>query len=108
MHIVTEKISLSDVKTMSTKMFGNWMKAVVDIEKEIMVVDADLHADEEALLLEGGSEQQPLWGINIHPEKIGSEDFIILAMPQHYSEGGRHKYIKHGEQTHYEGWVYDV
>jgi len=31
------------------------VKAVVDIEKEIMVVAAELHADEEELLLEPGS-----------------------------------------------------
>jgi hypothetical protein len=76
MQVITEKISLSDLKTMSTKMYNHLVKAVVDIEKNIMVVDADLHADEEELLLEGGSEQQNLWGINIHPEKIGFEDFI--------------------------------
>ena len=53
---------------MSAGMFGNFVKAVVDIEKGIMAVDAELHADEEALLLENGSEQAALWGINIYPE----------------------------------------
>jgi hypothetical protein len=37
--------------------FGNLVKAVVDVEREIMAVDAELHADEEALLLEDGSLQ---------------------------------------------------
>ena len=75
MHIVLNKISLEELKTMSEKMFGSIVKAVVDIEKGIMVVDADLHADEEELLLEQGSLQQNLWGINFHPEKTGL-DFI--------------------------------
>jgi len=60
---------------MSAKMFGNLVKAVVDVKKEIMAVDAELHADEEALLLENGSEQKNLWGINIYPEMEGS-DFV--------------------------------
>ena len=56
-------------------MFGNLVKAVIDVEKGIIAVDAELHADEEALLLENGSEQKNLWGINLYPELSG-EDFI--------------------------------
>lgn len=70
-----EKISVKELSEMAQKMFGNFVKGVVDTEKEIMAVDADLHADEEALLLEKGSEQKNLWGINLYPE-IKGEDFI--------------------------------
>jgi len=48
----------------------------VDTEKGTMVVDAELHADEEALLLESDSEQKNLWGINLYPKLHGGEDFI--------------------------------
>jgi hypothetical protein len=75
MKIIRDKILIKDLKDMADKMFGNLVKAVVDIEKKIMAVDAELHADEEALLLENGSEQKNLWGINIYPELTG-EDFI--------------------------------
>lgn len=61
---------------MSEKMFGNFVKAVVDIEKKTMVVDAELHADEEQLLLEQGSRQENLWGINLYPEFVSDEEFI--------------------------------
>ena len=40
----------------------------MDIEKGIMALDAELHADQEALLLEQGSAQENLWGINIYPD----------------------------------------
>jgi hypothetical protein len=76
MQLVTENISVNELKLMSKKMFGNIVKAVVDIEKEIMVVDADLHADQEYFLLENGSQQKNLWGINFHPEKFGNENWI--------------------------------
>jgi hypothetical protein len=77
MKIVNTKnqISRDELSKMSEKMFGNLVKAVVDIEKEIMVVDAELHSDEEAELLEQGSKQNNLWGINLYPE-IKTEDFI--------------------------------
>jgi hypothetical protein len=52
MKIVEEKISREELNEMSAKMFGDLVKAVVDIEKGIMAVDAELHADEEAMLME--------------------------------------------------------
>lgn len=70
-----KKIGLKELETMAKKMFGNFVKAVVDIEKEIMAVNADLHADEEALLLEDGSGQENLWGINLYPQLKG-DDFV--------------------------------
>jgi hypothetical protein len=75
MKIIKDNISIKELTEMSTKMFGNLVKAVVDIEKEIMAVDAELHADEEALLLENGSQQKNLWGINMYPELTG-DDFL--------------------------------
>jgi hypothetical protein len=75
MKLVEKKITLEELKEMSGKMFGNLVKAVVDIEKEIMAVDAGLHADEESLLLENGSAQKNLWGINLYPEMTG-DDFL--------------------------------
>lgn len=56
-------------------MFGNMVKAVVDIEKKIVAIDAEMHADLEQLLLESNSEQKNLWGINFYPEMTG-EDFV--------------------------------
>jgi len=55
--------------------FGNFVKAVVDVEKGMMVVDAELHADEEAYLLEKGSQSKALWGINIYPG-LKNEEWI--------------------------------
>ena len=75
MQIVKEKINISVLRGMSKKMFGNLVKAVVDVEEGIVVIDGELHADELAVLIENGSEQKNLWGINIYPEKKG-EDFI--------------------------------
>ena len=75
MEIITDKISIGRLQELARRMFGNLVKAVVDTERGIMAVDGELHADEQALLLEKGSKQENLWGINIYPDKSG-DDFI--------------------------------
>ncbi len=41
-----------------------------------MVIDAELHADQEKVLLENDSRQENLWGINLYPDDFQDEDFI--------------------------------
>ncbi|HNY07823.1 MAG TPA: DUF5674 family protein [Bacteroidales bacterium] len=52
------------------------MKIVVDVERKIVGLDAELHADIESLMLENGSSQQYLWGANIYPDKKNSDGFL--------------------------------
>ena len=75
MKIIDTALSLEELKTMARNRFGDLVKAVVDVEREIMAVDGELHSDEEALLLENGSLQSDLWGINIYPE-LEKKDWI--------------------------------
>lgn len=75
MKIIDNTISINELTEMASNMYGDFVKAVVDLEKGIMAVDAELHADEEQLLLENGSRQQDLWGINLYPGLMG-EDFV--------------------------------
>jgi hypothetical protein len=35
---------------------------------ELIALDAELHSDLEAALLDDGSKQKGLWGINLYPE----------------------------------------
>lgn len=74
-----ETISVNELKEMSTKMFHQLVKAVVDIELEIVAVDAEMHVDLEQFLLENDdhpSQQNDLWGINFHPDKLSGPDFV--------------------------------
>ncbi len=68
-------ISLDELRIMAEATFGDLVKAVVDIARDVMVVDAELHADQEKFLLDQGSRQADLWGINLYPEMSG-DDFI--------------------------------
>ena len=48
---------------------------MADVDKGLLAIDADLHADLERMLLENGSQQTSLWGFNLYPDETG-EDFI--------------------------------
>ena len=84
--IVREKISLEQLKAIAKERFGDMVKCVVDIEQKIMAVGGELHADEEAVLLEQGSKQENLWGINLYVEKPKEEwlqfDSMINIRPR--------------------------
>lgn len=64
--IIDKNFFLSDLKKLAAQRFGDMVKVVIDVEKKIIALGAELHADEEALLLERGSNQENLWGINIY------------------------------------------
>ena len=68
-------ISLTDLREMAAAGFGDLVKAVVDVERGIMVVDAEMHSDQEAELLADGSRQRDLWGINLYPD-LPEEDWL--------------------------------
>ncbi len=75
MEIITASITLEELKRIACEIFGNSVKAVVDTEKNLIALDAELHSDLEAMLLNDGSKQKDVWGINLYPELQG-EDFI--------------------------------
>nr|AQS30259.1 hypothetical protein [uncultured bacterium] len=74
-RIITQPISRTELTEIAKERFGDLVKCVVDIEQGIMAVGGELHADEEALLLEQGSIQTNLWGINLYPD-IQTDDWI--------------------------------
>jgi Protein of unknown function (DUF5674) len=75
MKIISDALSLAELSAMAAGLFGDMVKAVVDLERELLAVDAELHSDLEAFLLQDGSQQKSLWGINLYPE-LPSEEFI--------------------------------
>ncbi|MFH0852231.1 MAG: DUF5674 family protein [bacterium] len=91
MKIVENQITIEELREMAKNMFGNLIKAVVDVEKEIMAVDGELHADEEAVLTERGSKRENVWGINIYPDISDEEwiefDSLINLKPQFNNRG---------------------
>lgn len=73
---------------MAEDRFGDLVKAVVDVERGAMAVDAGMHADEEAALLADGSAQGALWGINLYPADYGSSAFVEFDSMINLRPGG--------------------
>ena len=74
-QIITNPISKKELEKIAQDQFGDWVKAVVDVARNVMAIGGDLHADEEAVLLQAGSQQKNLWGINLWLDK-GADEWI--------------------------------
>ncbi len=94
-RVIENPIRLEELRAIAIERFGEMVKAVVDIEKGIMAIGGELHADEEAVLLDQGSRQQDLWGINIYvnePRESWIEfDSMINLRP---SQGNRSRRVE--------------
>lgn len=96
MKIVSESgITLKDLTEIAQERFGDLVKGVVDVERGVLAIGGELHADEEQLLLEQGSKQGDLWGINLYPAVDGDDwlefDSMINIRP---SEGNRSRGVE--------------
>ncbi|HBR57552.1 MAG TPA: hypothetical protein DEA22_08800 [Blastocatellia bacterium] len=71
---------------MAEDTFGDYVKGVVDVEQKILGLGGELHSDIEEVLLQQGSVQQDLWGINLHPNESWPEivefDSLINIRPR--------------------------
>ena len=94
-QIVHEPVTLDELRSLARAQFGEMVKAVVDVQQGIMVIGGELHADEEAALLDQGSRQTDLWGINLYPDAAGAErvefDSMINVRP---AQGNRSRSVE--------------
>ncbi len=93
-EVIDKAAPLEYLRQLAEGGFGNLVKAVVDVERRTMAVGGELHADEEAVLLEQGSDQHHLWGIDIYPDFPGDEriefDSLINIRP---AQGNRSRSV---------------
>ena len=75
-EIIRTEVALQHLGFLAEGLFGELVKAVVDVGQGIMAIGGELHADEEALLLSAGSLQSDLWGINLYPAQRGESGWI--------------------------------
>jgi hypothetical protein len=75
-EIVRDQITLDRLSALAEATFGDLVKAVVDVGRGIMAIGGELHADEEAALLDLGSDQDDLWGINLYPDQHGTTGWL--------------------------------
>jgi len=97
-RVIRDAISRDELRKIAKQQFGEMVKAVVDVEQGIMAIGGELHSDEEMVLLDQGSAQRDLWGINLYPDKPLSEwiefDSMINVRP---SGGNRSRDVESSE-----------
>lgn len=84
--LIEQQVQKADLLDLELKSrYGNLVKVVVDIEQAIMVAGMAMHSDGEEILLENGSKQGNLWGINLYLQQSDDEwieyDSVINLRP---------------------------
>ena len=72
-QIIDSPVHSGEIRRLAEASYGDMVKAVIDIERHVMAVGGELHADAEAVLLGHGSKQEDLWGINIYPDNSSAD-----------------------------------
>jgi len=80
LKIISEPVPKEEILKEHNHFFKDMIKAVVDLKREVIALDGELHADLEALLIEKGSKQEDLWGINLYLEKPLKEKIEYTAL----------------------------
>lgn len=94
-RIVREPTPRHELASLAAQSFGDMVKAVVDTARGILAVGGELHSDGEAALLDDGSVQEHLWGINLYPDEHGADwiefDSMINVRP---AQGNRSRDVE--------------
>ena len=94
-EILRSATSRARLASLAEVQFGDMVKAVVDVRRRVMAIGGELHSDEEAALIEDGSGQEDLWGINLYPAEPGDAwiefDSMINVRP---SQGNRSRSVE--------------
>jgi hypothetical protein len=72
--LLSEPIAAAELRRLLAR-FEDMVKYVVDVERGIVAIGGEMHADAEAVLLDAGSRQADLWGANYYPGR-GAEGCI--------------------------------
>lgn len=98
--ILTGPADQKQIQEMSED-FGDYIKVVVDVEKEVLAGGGRLHVDCEQELIKRGSRQSDLWGggfdlanrkvefnslTNIKPEQNASQEILETGIRQKFEE----------------------
>ena len=70
-EILRSATSRARLTALAEAQFGDMVKAVVDVRRRVLAIGGELHSDEEAALIDDGSAQEDLWGINLYPAEQG-------------------------------------
>jgi hypothetical protein len=65
--LIETRIDPEELARLVKAHFEDMVKYVVDVERGVLAVGGEMHADAEEVLLEAGGRQADLWGANYYP-----------------------------------------
>lgn len=101
-QIIKNSITKAELQKIADAWGSDFVKGVVDVERGMMAIGGEFHADEEEALVAQGSKREDCWGINMFPEKSGEDwiefDSLINIKP---AQGNRSMSVEdHALQEH--------
>ncbi|MBI3493611.1 MAG: hypothetical protein HY047_17815 [Acidobacteria bacterium] len=78
--ILEQRIDRETLRRLVQDGFGDMVKFVADVRRDVIALGGELHADAEQALLDAGSRQEDLWGANYYPgrRRDGCVEFTSL------------------------------
>jgi len=76
--LLDDRIDRAELRRLLAR-FEDMVKYVVDVERGVIGLGGDMHADAEQLLLEDGSHQANLWGANYYPGRGRDQQMLMIS-----------------------------
>jgi len=86
-HIIRNRSTPEQIREMLEEL-ETYIKLAVDVERSILAGGGEYHADCEEALLEDGSRQEEIWGVDWYPESKTVEFVALINIrPRQGSHG---------------------
>jgi len=79
-RIINEKTTDSELREIAKEFYGDMIKGVVDVRREILAMGGEYHMDANNVLIENGSKQPNVWGFNWYFDRQGSEKIEYVSL----------------------------
>jgi hypothetical protein len=86
-HIIRQCATAKEIREMLEEL-ETYIKLAVDVERDILVGGGEYHADCEEVLLEDGSRQEDIWGVDWYPDSKKVEFGALINIRPHQGNRG--------------------
>lgn len=80
MKIIDKKITEFELRDLAKDFYGEMIKGVVDVKREILAMGGEYHIDANMMLIENNSKQENIWGFNWYFNKTGGEQIEYISL----------------------------
>lgn len=78
-RIIKEPVGLDTVAEIAKEFYGEMIKGVADIEREIIALGGEWHRDAREVLLKDGSSKENTWGFRFYLDRPKESDIEYVS-----------------------------